>query len=126
MFDHLQHPREPAGSEFDASAALEQRVLDLLGDTSGDPQGQRVRQLVHERFEALRADAVAGALPESARWAYAEPGSPTRRINQLQSISVRTETRLRAAEEAISCLADEVKRLRRHTEDLQARLAEAT
>lgn len=123
MFDHLQTPRESTGFEFDSSAALEQRVLDLLGDTSDNPQGERIRQLVHERFEALRAapaTSSAGAVAAPPGRPYAEPGSPADQINRLQSVSEHTEARIRAAEEAISCLAGEITRLRRHTEDLQA------
>jgi hypothetical protein len=128
MFDHLQDLRGPVRAGFDTSAPLEQRVLDLLGGTSGSAQGQRVRQLVRERFTTLRADAApapAGEVSEPARQGYAEPGTTTDRINQLQGLCERIEARLRAAEEAIGCLAEEASRLRRDREDLEARLASA-
>ncbi len=129
---HRLHPsQETSDFTLDASSTMEEQVLGLIEANIDHAQADRVRQLVHERFEELRAHGLGLGLGVEADVAagvaatgepYAEPGTVAYRLNLIQSRIDRREDATRKAGVVISHLLDDVDRLERRSDALEARL----
>lgn len=125
---HRLHPsQETSDFTLDASTTMEEQVLGLIEANIDHAQANRVRQLVHERFEELRAHGLSVEADVAARVAatgepYAEPGTLAYRMNLIQSRIDRREDATRKAGVVISHLLHDVDRLERRSDALEARL----
>jgi hypothetical protein len=127
MTDRLRIPEEELSSGYDPSLAMQQKVLELLGEDVGDARAERVRQLVHLRFEEVR-DQASGPFAPAPRlspvWQpFAEPGTVADRLNLIEAMLDQREDVMRGVGEAITCLAEEVKLLKRRNGELEGRIA---